>query len=72
MNDNNNNNNNQESINGNSNISGSKNSTGSSQLLIQCGGLGNLQQIIKIERITQLDQFKEYFRNYKQPQYFEA
>ena len=44
MNDN--NNNNHESINGNSNIGCSKNSNGSSQLLIQCGGLVNLQQII--------------------------
>ena len=69
MNDN--NNNNHESINGNSNISGSNNSTGSSQLLIQCGGYRNLHQIIKIlKRITQLDQFKEYFRNWKQPWYF--
>jgi hypothetical protein len=64
------NNNNHKSINGNSNISGSDNSTGSSQLLIQCGGYGNLQQIIKIlKRITHLDQFKEYFRNWKQPWY---
>jgi hypothetical protein len=45
-NNNNNNNNNHESINGNSNIGCSKNSNGSSQLLIQCGGLVNLQQII--------------------------
>jgi len=42
------NNNYHKSINGNSNISGSDNSTCSSQLLIQCGGYGNLQQIIKI------------------------
>jgi hypothetical protein len=33
------NNNNHEGINGNSNIGGSGNSTGSSQLLIYCGGM---------------------------------
>jgi hypothetical protein len=32
---------------------------------------GNLQQVIKIlKRITHLDEFKEYFRNWKQPWYF--
>jgi hypothetical protein len=45
----------------------SSNSTGnigSSQLLIQCGGYGNLQQTITLlERITHLDQFKAYFTN---------
>jgi trans-aconitate 2-methyltransferase len=45
--------------------------TGSGQLLIQCGGYGNLQQIIKLlERIRQLDQFKAYFTNWKQSWYF--
>ena len=52
----------------------SSNSTGnicSSQLLIQCGGYGNLQQIITLlERITHLDQFKAYFKNWKQSWYF--
>jgi trans-aconitate 2-methyltransferase len=39
--------------------------------LIQCGGYGNLQQIITIlERITHLDQFKEYFKDWKKPWYF--
>jgi ubiquinone/menaquinone biosynthesis C-methylase UbiE len=39
----------------------------SSQLLIQCGGYGNLQQIITLlERITNLDQFRAYFKNWKQ------
>ena len=43
----------------------------SSQLLIQCGGYGNLQQIITmLERITHLDQFREYFADWKQPWYF--
>ena len=41
------------------------------QLLIQCGGHGNLQPIISIlERIIHLDQFKEYFTDWKQPWYF--
>ena len=41
------------------------------QLLIQCGGFGNLQQnITLLERITYLDQFKEYFVDWKQPWYF--
>ena len=41
-----------DSSNSNSNFS-------SSQLLIQCGGYGNLQQIITLlEQITHLDQFK--------------
>jgi trans-aconitate methyltransferase len=44
---------------------------GNSQLLIQCGGYGNLQQIITLlERIRQLDQFKKYFTNWKQSWYF--
>lgn len=43
----------------------------SSQLLIQCGGYGNLQQIIKLlERITNLNQFRAYFKNWKQSWYF--
>jgi trans-aconitate methyltransferase len=43
----------------------------SSQLLIQCGGYGNLQQIITLlERITHLDQFKAYFTKWKQSWYF--
>ena len=46
-----------------SNIIGS-----SGQLLIQCGGYGNLQEIIAIlERIARLDQFKEHFADWKQP-----
>jgi trans-aconitate methyltransferase len=46
-------------------------STGGGQLLIQCGGYGNLQQIIMmLERITQLDQFKAYFVDWKQPWHF--
>jgi ubiquinone/menaquinone biosynthesis C-methylase UbiE len=50
----------------------SNNTTGSSgQLLIQCGGYGNLQEIITIlERITHLDRFKEHFANWKQPWHF--
>jgi trans-aconitate 2-methyltransferase len=44
---------------------------GSGQLLIQCGGYGNLQQIITLlERIRHLDQFKAYFTNWKQSWYF--
>ena len=43
----------------------------SSQLLIQCGAYGNLQQIITLlERITHLDQFKAYFTKWKQSWYF--
>jgi hypothetical protein len=42
----------------------------SSQLLIQCGGYGNLQQIITLlEQITHLDQFKAYFTMWKQSWY---
>ena len=54
-------------------VSSNNNSnTGSSgQLLIQCGGHGNLQKIITIlERITHLDQFKERFTDWNQPWYF--
>jgi trans-aconitate 2-methyltransferase len=41
------------------------------QLLIQCGGYGNLQEIIgMLERITHLDHFKEHFKNWKQPWHF--
>jgi trans-aconitate methyltransferase len=52
--------------------SNSNNNSGSNgQLLIQCGGYGNLQQIITIlEQITHLDQFKEHFTDWKQPWYF--
>ena len=54
-------------------VSSSNNNTGNSgsQLLIQCGGYGNLQKIIdKLERIIRLDQFKEYFADWNQPWYF--
>ena len=55
----------------NSTSSGDGDAAVSSQLLIQCGGHGNLQQIITIlERITHLDQFKKYFMDWKQPWYF--
>lgn len=51
--------------------SNSNNTSISGQLLIQCGGYGNLQQIINmLERITHLDQFREYFADWKQPWYF--
>ncbi len=41
------------------------------QLLIQCGGHGNLQSIITIlEQIIHSDQFKEHFTDWKQPWYF--
>jgi trans-aconitate methyltransferase len=41
------------------------------QLLIQCGGYGNLRQIITLlERTRQLDQFKAHFTNWKQSWYF--
>src|SRR5919202_4923882 len=54
------------------NVSSNSNNTGrSGQLLIQCGGHGNLQQIITIlERIIHLDQFKEHFADWKQPWHF--
>jgi SAM-dependent methyltransferase len=56
----------------NVNVSSNGNNTGrSGQLLIQCGGYGNLQEIIAIlERIIHLDQFKEHFTDWKQPWYF--
>jgi trans-aconitate 2-methyltransferase len=51
--------------------SNSAGNIGNSQLLIQCGGYGNLQQIITVlEQITYLDQFKAYFNNWKQSWYF--
>jgi trans-aconitate 2-methyltransferase len=47
------------------------NTAGGGQLLIQCGGHGNLQKIINIlEQIIHLDQFKEHFTEWKQPWYF--
>ena len=50
----------------------SNDTTGSSgQLLIQCGGYGNLQEIITIlERIAHLDRFKEHFADWKHPWHF--
>ena len=43
----------------------------SSQLLIQCGGYGNLQRIITfLERIAHLDQFNAYFTGWKQSRHF--
>ena len=59
--------NNSNKINDNSN----NNSHSNGQLLIQCGGFGNLQQIISmLERITHLNEFKEHFADWKQPWYF--
>jgi trans-aconitate 2-methyltransferase len=50
---------------------GNNTSSNGGQLLIQCGGYGNLQRIITmLERITHLDQFKEYFTGWKQPWHF--
>jgi trans-aconitate 2-methyltransferase len=44
---------------------------GGGQLLIQCGGYGNLQKIIdKLERIIRFDRFKEHFADWNQPWYF--
>ncbi len=52
-------------------ISTNSNNDNDSQLLIQCGGYGNLQQIILLlEQITHFDQFKKYFTDWKQPWYF--
>ena len=65
----NNNNTNTTIISRNSNNNTRSSSVG--QLLIQCGGYGNLQQIITLlERITQLDQLKAYFIDWKQPWHF--
>lgn len=45
--------------------------TSGGQLLIQCGGFGNLQEVISIlERIIQTDRFKEHFTDWKQSWYF--
>ena len=42
-----------------------------SQLLIQCGGYGNLQRILLLaRRVTELNEFKEYFTNMDQSWYF--
>jgi trans-aconitate methyltransferase len=51
---------------------GNSNNTGSSnQLLIQCGGYGNLQEIISIlEQIARLNQFKGHFADWKKQWYF--
>jgi trans-aconitate 2-methyltransferase len=50
---------------------GNNRSSSTGQLLVQCGGNENLQQIIEIlEQIKHLDQFKAYFTNWKQPWYF--
>jgi trans-aconitate 2-methyltransferase len=47
------------------------NNTGSGQLLIQCGGYGNLQEIIAIlERVAHLDHFKGHYVDWKQPWHF--
>ena len=60
--------NNKDTISSNSN---SNSNARSSQLLIQCGGYGNLQQIITfLERIAHLDQFKAYFTDWKQSWHF--
>lgn len=46
-------------------------SNNESQLLIQCGGYGNLQQTITVlERIAHSDSFKAYFENWKHSWYF--
>jgi trans-aconitate methyltransferase len=45
--------------------------TGRRQLLIQCGGYGNLQGIlVLLGRVIGLNEFKEYFTNMKKPWYF--
>jgi trans-aconitate 2-methyltransferase len=42
-----------------------------SQLLIQCGGYGNLQRILLLaRRVTELNEFNEYFTNMEQSWYF--
>jgi trans-aconitate 2-methyltransferase len=61
--------------NGTTDISVSSNSSSytasGGQLLIQCGGYGNLQQTITLlEQIIHLDQFKGHFADWKQPWYF--
>jgi trans-aconitate 2-methyltransferase len=41
------------------------------QLLIQCGGYGNLQRILLLaRRVTELNEFNEYFTNMEQSWYF--
>ena len=41
------------------------------QLLIQCGGYGNLQRILLLaRRVTELNEFNEYFTNMYQSRYF--
>jgi len=53
------------------NKNNNNNSASNGQLLIQCGGHRNLQQLISIlEGIIQSDKFKEYFTDWKQPWYF--
>jgi len=46
-------------------------STRRRQLLIQCGGYGNLRGIlVLLRRVMELNEFKEYFTNMNQPWYF--
>jgi len=55
----------------NDNSNSNNYTAGGGQLLIQCGGHGNLQQTITIlEQIIHLAQFKEHFTDWKQPWYF--
>jgi trans-aconitate 2-methyltransferase len=45
--------------------------TNRKQLLIQCGGYGNLKRILLLMRqVMELNEFKEYFANFNQPWYF--
>ena len=49
----------------------SSNNNKGGQLLIQCGGYGNLEKIHRlINLVKELDEFKEYFINWKEPWYF--
>jgi trans-aconitate 2-methyltransferase len=53
------------------NINNNNGNFDTGQLLVQCGGYGNLQKIITLlERVRHLDQFKAYFTNWKQSWYF--
>jgi trans-aconitate 2-methyltransferase len=46
-------------------------STRRRQLLIQCEGYGNLRRILTLlQRVIELDEFREYFRNMNSPWYF--
>lgn len=55
----------------NDNNSSSNNNNKGGQLLIQCGGYGNLEKVHRlINLVKESDEFKDYFMDWKEPWYF--